>query len=33
LLKDVPNATNLELFSDEERAVVGTAYKKNPKKG
>jgi tRNA 2-selenouridine synthase len=23
----VPNATNLELFSDEERAVVGTAYK------
>jgi tRNA 2-selenouridine synthase len=27
----VPNATNLELFSDEERAVVGTAYKKESK--
>jgi tRNA 2-selenouridine synthase len=24
----VPNASNLELFSDEERVVVGTAYKK-----
>lgn len=24
----IPNATNLELFTDEERAVVGTAYKK-----
>jgi tRNA 2-selenouridine synthase len=29
----VPNATNLELFSDEERAVVGTAYKQSQKKG
>jgi tRNA 2-selenouridine synthase len=27
----VPNATNLELFSDEERAVVGTAYKQESK--
>jgi tRNA 2-selenouridine synthase len=24
----IPTATNLELFTDEERAVVGTAYKK-----
>jgi tRNA 2-selenouridine synthase len=24
----IPNATNLELFTDEERAVVGTAYKR-----
>jgi tRNA 2-selenouridine synthase len=24
----IPNAINLELFTDEERAVVGTAYKK-----
>jgi tRNA 2-selenouridine synthase len=29
----VPNATNLELFSDEERAVVGTAYKQGQRKG
>jgi tRNA 2-selenouridine synthase len=27
----IPNATNLELFTDEERAVVGTAYKKESK--
>jgi tRNA 2-selenouridine synthase len=27
----VPNATNLELFTDEERAVVGTAYKQESK--
>jgi tRNA 2-selenouridine synthase len=27
----VPNANNLELFSDEERAVVGTAYKQESK--
>jgi len=27
----VPNAVNLELFTDEERAVVGTAYKKESK--
>jgi tRNA 2-selenouridine synthase len=27
----VPNATNLELFSDEERS--STAYKKNQRKG
>jgi tRNA 2-selenouridine synthase len=29
--KGHPNATNLELFSDEERAVVGTAYKQESK--
>ena len=27
----IPNAINLELFTDEERAVVGTAYKKESK--
>jgi tRNA 2-selenouridine synthase len=27
----IPNANNLELFTDEERAVVGTAYKKESK--
>ena len=27
----LPNATNIELFTDEERAVVGTAYKKESK--
>ena len=27
----IPNAHNLELFTDEERAVVGTAYKKESK--
>jgi tRNA 2-selenouridine synthase len=27
----IPSATNLELFTDEERAVVGTAYKKESK--
>lgn len=27
----IPNATNIELFTDEERAVVGTAYKKESK--
>lgn len=27
----IPNATNLELFTDEERVVVGTAYKKESK--
>ncbi len=27
----IPMATNLELFTDEERAVVGTAYKKESK--
>jgi tRNA 2-selenouridine synthase len=27
----IPQATNLELFTDEERAVVGTAYKKESK--
>lgn len=27
----IPNATNLELFTDEERAIVGTAYKKESK--
>lgn len=27
----IPKATNLELFTDEERAVVGTAYKKESK--
>lgn len=27
----IPNATNVELFTDEERAVVGTAYKKESK--
>ena len=27
----IPNATNLELFTDHERAVVGTAYKKESK--
>jgi tRNA 2-selenouridine synthase len=31
LLKGRPNATNLELFTDEERAV-GTAYKQESKK-
>jgi tRNA 2-selenouridine synthase len=30
LLKGRPNATNLELFTDEER-VVGTAYKQESK--
>ena len=27
----IPNANNLELFSDDERAAVGTAYKKESK--
>ena len=27
----IPNATNIELFTDDERAVVGTAYKKESK--
>jgi tRNA 2-selenouridine synthase len=27
----IPNAINLELFTDEERSVVGTAYKKESK--
>jgi tRNA 2-selenouridine synthase len=27
----IPGATNIELFTDEERAVVGTAYKKESK--
>lgn len=27
----IPNAINLELFTDEERAIVGTAYKKESK--
>lgn len=27
----IPNAINIELFTDEERAVVGTAYKKESK--
>jgi len=27
----IPNAYNIELFTDEERAVVGTAYKKESK--
>ena len=27
----IPNATNIELFSNDERAVVGTAYKKESK--
>jgi tRNA 2-selenouridine synthase len=27
----IPNANNLELFTDEERAVIGTAYKKESK--
>jgi tRNA 2-selenouridine synthase len=27
----IPNAHNIELFTDEERAVVGTAYKKESK--
>ena len=27
----IPKATNLELFTDDERAVVGTAYKKESK--
>jgi len=27
----IPNANNLELFTDEERSVVGTAYKKESK--
>ena len=27
----IPNATNIELFTDEERAIVGTAYKKESK--
>ena len=27
----IPNANNIELFTDEERAIVGTAYKKESK--
>ncbi|TXD58600.1 tRNA 2-selenouridine(34) synthase MnmH [Polaribacter sp. IC066] len=28
---NIPNAHNIELFTDEERAIVGTAYKKESK--
>jgi tRNA 2-selenouridine synthase len=28
---NIPNAYNIELFTDEERAIVGTAYKKESK--
>ncbi len=27
----IPGAHNIELFTDEERAIVGTAYKKESK--
>jgi tRNA 2-selenouridine synthase len=33
LLRTRSKCHNLELFSDEERAVVGTAYKQESKKG